>query len=274
MSRALQSILTVVASGLVAALVAWGVIVVAAPGVGPAGPAGAVGPQGSPGPAGEPGNAGADGSDGRDGSNGADGVGGANGRDGAAGRDGAPGPRGLVGPAGPSGPAGPAGPQGERGEPGEPGAAGPEGPAGPAGTPPSSIVVQVAEYSPFPPGIFPVVLIQAPDVPAGRYIAVMTARQVLSFSDSVSLPATFECNFAVDSGVAFGGFSLPMVALGGSVVTETADGRRPSGSAVGVVEISSSQDVRVECGINGNTTGSFDLFRDIRLVLTPISTAP
>lgn len=264
MRRALQSILTVVASGLVAALVSWGVIVVAGPEVGPAGsagPAGAVGAQGEPGPAGEPGNAGVDGSDGADG------------RDGAPGRDGTEGPRGLSGPSGAAGPVGPAGSIGPAGPQGDQGEQGPQGEMGPAGLPPTSIVVAVDNVTPFVGP--PMVLISATNVPAGRYSAVVAVQEMTVLGSPFTEPPTFGCRFSVDSGRAIGGFTTPMIDIGNSVwVTFVPVDEPASASAVGIVDISSTQDVSVECTINNTREPDIGVFADVQLVLTPIITAP
>lgn len=263
MSRALQSILTVIASGLVAGLVAWGVVAVSAP------------PTGS---TGTPPTSVADGLDGQDGADGLDGRDGADGQDGA---PGAPGPRGLagergaagaVGPAGPAGPQGPVGPQGEPGVAGPQGPAGDTGPAGPAGQPPTSIVVEVAEALPFT--VYPTVMIEAPVVPAGRYLATVGVARVLAYTNAVSLPATYDCNFAVSNGLAIGGFSLPMTTTPGGIIAGRDDVNYPAASASGYIETTSPQNVRVECGVNDTEAATFTIFWDARLVLTPISVGP
>lgn len=261
MSRALQSILTVVASGLVAALVAWGVVVVTAPSVGPAG---AVGPTG------EPGIGGRDGSNGVDGRDGAPGLDGAQGPRGLAGPIGATGPMGPAGPAGPMGPAGltgTAGPQGEQGEPGPPGE------TGPAGQPPTSIVVAIDNAAPFVGP--PLVLVSATNVPAGRYSAVVAVQEMTVLASPFTEPPTFGCRFAVDSGRAIGGFTAPMIDIGNSVwVTFVPVDEPASASGIGIVEISSTQEVRVECTVNNTREPDIGVFADIQLVLTPIVTAP
>lgn len=264
MSRALQSILTVVASGLVAALVSWGVIVVAAPGVGPAGPtgpAGAAGQAGAMGPTGEPGV------DGRDGNNGVEGRAGAPGRDGPQGPRGPAGPTGATGAVGPAGPAGPTGPQGNQGE------QGPPGETGPAGQQPTSIVATLDNATPFVGP--PMVLISATNVPAGRYSAVVAVQEMTVLASPFTEPPTFGCRFAVDSGSAIGGFTVPMTAIGNSVwVTFVPVDEPASASGVGIVEISSMQEVRVECTVNNTREPDIGVFADIQLVLTPIVTAP
>jgi hypothetical protein len=254
MSRVVQSIVTVVASALVAALVAWGVVTVTAPAGGP-GPAGAAGP------------AGPSGADGQDGMNGADGQDGTDGRDGA---PGAPGGRGLAGAAGERGAPGPAGPRGEQGEPGG------AGPAGPAGEPPASIVVEVELFTATGlPNPYPMVPIEAASVPAGVYMAVVTVEEAIIFSGTDPLPAIFACDFGVDDGIAVGGFTLPMSADsgGGGISLQGPLASNPPASGVGIVEISATQDVRLECGINRSSVGILNVMSGVRLVLTPISPA-
>ncbi len=147
-----------------------------------------------------------------------------------------------------------------------------EGPAGPAGSPPPSIIVEVAETFPFT--VYPSLMIEAPAVPAGRYLATVGVASILAYTNLVSLPATYDCNFTVGSGLALGGFSLPMTTTTGGIVAGRDDAVFPAATATGYIETTSVQDVRVECGVNDTESATFTLFRDIRLVLTPLSVAP
>lgn len=251
MSRVVQSILVVVASALVAALVAWGVTSAAAP----ANVAGAVGPAGADGQPGAPGQDGVDGQDGRDG------------EDGALGPVGPRGPQGAEGPRGAQGPAGPAGADG---------AEGPVGPTGPAGAPPASLVFE-QEFS-APSNTYPIEMATMPDVPAGRYTVSfgIDSIAVFEYDPVTSAPeGHYRCDLAVDDGFASGSFRVTMFTdVNGDRSTVGGPTNPPSGSGVGYLDTSSVQDLRIVCQTEWETGNNFHLYEGIWIVLTPITTAP
>lgn len=257
MSRVVQSILTVVASALVAALVAWGVANAAAP----------AGVEGTVGPAGASGQDGADGQDGRDGQDGVDGQNGVDGRNGPTGPVGPPGPRGPQGAQGEPGPAGPAGADG---------AEGPVGPAGPAGAPPESLVFE-QEFS-IPSNTYPIEMATMPDVPAGRYTVSFGIDSIAVFEyDPVTSPpeGAYRCDLAVDDGFVSGSFRVTMFTDEfGNRSTVGGPTDPPSGSGVGYLDTSSVQDLRIVCQTEWETGNNFHLYEGIWVVLTPLATAP